>query len=630
MNSPCVMVRPRCPEGGRPAMGAARLRLAAGVAVSCAAAGAGWAQPIADTAWANPQSGVWSDATNWAGGAVPLNEPDKRFAVTIGVGGPAYTVTLDIDATVAALAVTSPSATLALGNRTLAVQDGGLRLSGTTLTGGMGARLEASGGARLLGASVQGPVEAMLGGRVSLKNARFLDGVSLAISGGEADVSRSAFIGSRVNFGSGLTTYGDGRIDVCDSDVGHDGLVAWGAGATFLAEGTSRFTLGRSAVLSVQGRGDRSFQAAGDDVSFVNDGMLAVDGAGAVLRLDGAAFENGGTVMVLGGALTTDGVALGRGDALERGTWVVGDGGAIDLGGAMVRALTGSARVELRGAGASFDAVESGLETIGGEAELVVSGGRALTLAARLALTEFGGVTIGRGSEVMLTGGLANLSGGRLAGGRLGLGGDLMVAGASVTMLSSDVALGSVGGLFDLNGRDAFADLRVIEAGAALSLEAGRVVTTIDAAEIAGTLRLAAEGGAAAEFAAGGLLAIDAGARVELQVASSGLFATVHAGGDLVFGAGDGSVAGTLVLDARGAGLAFGDELTLLSSDGLVRGQFADAVGLGLRGGLSIELVYGPGTVRAVVVPAPAGVMGVAVAGVLMSRRRRGAGSARG
>jgi len=83
--------------------------------------------------WAGAFNGNWSSPTNWSGG-LPVAGDD----VVINATGPAFTVTLDVDATIGSLTLGGASAfpTLAIpGGRTLTISGGAPStvLSGATL-----------------------------------------------------------------------------------------------------------------------------------------------------------------------------------------------------------------------------------------------------------------------------------------------------------------------------------------------------------------------------------------------------------------------------------------------------------------------------------------------------------------
>lgn len=115
---------------------------------------AAWSVRGTDFNFVNPAGGNWSNAANWS----PTGVPGLMDTATLGGTG-AYTVTLDVDATVVGLNVggSSGSPTLTIPAHTLRitgtgeiVSGGTLRMTGGTLSGnltiGLGGRLELSGG----------------------------------------------------------------------------------------------------------------------------------------------------------------------------------------------------------------------------------------------------------------------------------------------------------------------------------------------------------------------------------------------------------------------------------------------------------------------------------------------------
>ncbi|MFL5327600.1 MAG: hypothetical protein ACJ8C4_01685 [Gemmataceae bacterium] len=64
--------------------------------------------------WKDPVSGNWNDSERWLGGVVP----GASDIAVIDKTGANYSVTLDVDATVAGLTLNSPNATFSATNRT--------------------------------------------------------------------------------------------------------------------------------------------------------------------------------------------------------------------------------------------------------------------------------------------------------------------------------------------------------------------------------------------------------------------------------------------------------------------------------------------------------------------------------
>ena len=74
-------------------------------------------QPVCDVSWASPVSGNWNEATKW----IPSAVPGSTQVACIDATGDTYTVTLNINDTVAGFSLDSPDATFSATGRTLTV-----------------------------------------------------------------------------------------------------------------------------------------------------------------------------------------------------------------------------------------------------------------------------------------------------------------------------------------------------------------------------------------------------------------------------------------------------------------------------------------------------------------------------
>ena len=274
-------------------MGARLVRL--GVVGVVLVAGAARAQT--DTSWLVGVDGLWNDAANWSNG-VPDNG-GLTFNAIIGVPGVAgeYVVTLDIDATVDGLEMTSEDATL-----------------------------DGQGGA--FGLDV-------------LQSVLLSDARLAALSGMTSQ---------------GMLTFDSQLCDeLCDIPISHTGTgVVWqGLGGIDLL-GSTTFTHGAGSTFTITSDATMQLDAP---ATFRNEGTL-LKTSGGITTLDGAlggVFENPGTVDVGAGVLATDALDV-PGGTLAEGAWIVRDGTTLDLVGATI--MQNAAAVTLSGPGSQFPAFD--------------------------------------------------------------------------------------------------------------------------------------------------------------------------------------------------------------------------------------------------------------------------------
>lgn len=78
-------------------------------------------QLLSTVSWTNPAGGNWDQAANWKDDTGANRVPTNADDVVIDLSGADYTVTLNVDATVASVRLNSSNATLSLSSRTITV-----------------------------------------------------------------------------------------------------------------------------------------------------------------------------------------------------------------------------------------------------------------------------------------------------------------------------------------------------------------------------------------------------------------------------------------------------------------------------------------------------------------------------
>jgi hypothetical protein len=254
------------------------------------------ANPIA---WANPVSGNWSTPANWNPPQVPGAADDAQITLD-----GTYTVTLDVDATVASLALGGTTGTQTLG----LTASHTLTLSGQGSAGAHGVVAQVNGVLRGTGTLTVDGAYNWSGGTMTDAGTTTVNG-PLAISGTAA---KSLFGGRHLET-SGTTTWtGTGDIATCGSsftcviansgtwDIQNDRImnISSGGTTTFVNNGTVRKTAGSGAT---------SIFAAMNNASLVDitvpGGTLGLDGGGTST---GSFTGSAGTTLRFGGAATLD------------------------------------------------------------------------------------------------------------------------------------------------------------------------------------------------------------------------------------------------------------------------------------------------------------------------------------
>jgi hypothetical protein len=612
------------------------------VAALAGLAGSVSAQTV-DTSWATGVLGTWSNASRWTGGAVPDNgsPPGVLYNVTIDVNpvlpGGQYTVQLDIDAEIEAFTLDNIAATLNLGTRTLTA-NAAVNLTSGRIRGTSSGRFLARGPTTISGVSIEGPITFESTGDLTLAGATFAGEVdnrtSLTTNGPQTLLAGTTFINTVwTNFSSLTNLTGINDYDICDSDIDHrNGRFDWSGGAALALDGDSSITVRDGALFEVTGAADRAIRGDGTQTLSLGGGAgngVFRQSGGGTTSFEGVQLENNGLVDVAAGTLTTDTAPVTAGE-LSSGAWMIRGGAELDFQGAAVNALSGSAEVMLDGAGSVFDAVTT-LAAVSDDASFGVTAGRDFATAGGLNINGAGGLLVGSGSELTVSGNLSSIAGGTLTNGRLRLGGTLRADNANITTIAGDLELSGsarfvrpAGGGGDV---DALDGLQTITSTGRLSLLGGARLDNIDALDLDGELRLGGTG-TPGEAAARVLTstAIDDAGVLTTVIGSTDDFGSLRVDGVLELGdTGGVTPAGTIRVELDGYTLSIGDRFTVVTAGELI-GEFA-AIDGPAAGGLFFDVLYettlaGDDAVTLVVVPSPAGVGLLLLAGA--RRRRRG------
>lgn len=346
--------------------------------------------PVTTVQWAAPVSGFWNTPNNWNPQVVPNNMGMLEYDAQILVGGPLYTVTLDVPVTVRSLDLLSGSATFDLNNMPFTVEQD-FRLTST--------------------ATLQAPF--VSSGEFIVNGDAQLSGGTLMWLPNFTSNGRLFFIGSVED-----STDAGPTVEMCDSNVGHNGsAVKWSSTAADGAEGVaptillnmaSVFTHGSASVFLIESDAVMNQQSLPAFTStFNNQGVLRKQNSTGLTVFSNFNFNNTGTVEVASGTLRINGVPLPSG-ALQTGVWIVRAGCTLDFPSSNIR--TNSADITLDGAASNFQALQA-LRTNTASGNLRVRSGRGFVAQPSTSLlTNSGRLRPGPGSVIGVTGDM-NLQG---------------------------------------------------------------------------------------------------------------------------------------------------------------------------------------------------------------------------
>ena len=237
--------------------------------------------------WVNPVDGNWTDATRWSTNPLFPNNTGPTYNAFIDQTGAPYTVTLDQGITVTDLHLTSADAILDLTTNNLVVA---------------GDFFQAS--ARLRGSST--------GGTLTVAGTASFTGSFAA----PAVVGVSTFIAQSALVFTPVTT-----IDICDTEVYHDGVAAtWNGGDIRLDHG-AHYHEGVNGTFNITSNGTLSYPALGAQSGFINAGVIRKSAGTGVTFFNGVDLDNTGTVQVEAGTFRADRPVQVSGSTLTGGPW---------------------------------------------------------------------------------------------------------------------------------------------------------------------------------------------------------------------------------------------------------------------------------------------------------------------
>ncbi len=417
---------------------ACALALAAGAA--CAARTS--AQTTAT--WLNAADGNWNDPTQWSTNPAFPNNGGQTYNVFITPTGAPYTVTLNQPITINDLHLTSPDAILDLTNNNLVTQ-GDYSQSGAQLHGGLTAgTMTVAGTASFTGSFT----------------AEALDEVF-------------AFHAQTALIFNPITT-----IDICDTDVYHDGSnCLWSGGNMTLNEG-AHFHENAAGTFNMTSDGTLSYTNLGAQSGFINAGTIRKSAGSGVSFFSGVDLDNTGTVQVETGTIRADRPVQVSGSTLTGGKWKVLNGSTLDLVGANI--TTNQADITLDGAASSFAAINN-LATNAAAGKLTIQSGRDFLTTGDF--TNNGSITVGTGTtfQVEPNHDLTNYSSASktLTGGTLAVSGILKFRNADIQVDAAAVTLdGAASDIQNTAGAHALDSLSTIAPTGSFTIQNGRNFTT--------------------------------------------------------------------------------------------------------------------------------------------------------
>jgi len=329
--------------------------------------------------WAAATSGNWSNPANWVGGVVP--GPTETAAITVPG---TYTVTLDVNDTIAGLQLggSSGTQTLAAASRTFRVSgtaqvnaNGFLDFRASTLTGGT---LSNSGTILSTGSSTISP--AVVTSASSLLRIQGINTYGLGTLSVTSTFTNNGAIvltdtissyGATLSMPPGATLINapGGTIDAAVGALGprtlalaldNRGTVTLDRGLT-LSRASANHT--NSGTINVIG-GDFTVSQSGTAPTFTTSGAIAID-AGRTLQVTGGAFDYaGGTIVGPGALALTNATATvtpalsTAAVALSLTSSTVGGGGSLTV--------AGSTTLDIRSSTVNLNFLNQGFVTVTG------------------------------------------------------------------------------------------------------------------------------------------------------------------------------------------------------------------------------------------------------------------------
>jgi len=391
----------------------------------------------ATVSWVNSKGGLWSQDSNWSTGVQPGHTDDVEITLT-----GTYTVTLDVDATVASLTLGAASRA-----QTLSLPSNTLTLKGASTVGSHGV-LELAGGTLVAGGMVITGTLNWIGGTMS--------GNGTTAIAAEATVTISG--GALVKSLSGRT-------------ISNAGTVTWTSDAADIQANGGSNVFTNTGTFNAQNSSHMSI--VGGTLTFNNQtgGTLTRSGLATTTQFD-VPFNNTGTVNVNGGTLSlAGGGSSGGAFNVASGTMLDLAGGTHNLTGASV---SGAGEVNVSAGTVNF----AGSYTVTGNTN--ISGGTAnFNVPTSISGCTLSGGTLGGSGTVTVTGTLS-WTGGTMSGS-----GTTAIASAANLTISGDGVVTSTrainnagtvnvnGGTLSLAGSDSSGGVFSVASGATMDFNAG-------------------------------------------------------------------------------------------------------------------------------------------------------------
>ena len=278
--------------------------------------------------WTNAVGGNWSNATNWS----PNQVPGSLDTAVISAGG-TYSVTLDVNATIAGLIVGGSS-----GAQTFSINANTLTLNGLATINTNG--LFNLGGGTILGGVVLTTNGTSLVVRSGTLNGVTVDGIlDVGNSDNEAGlaVTNGLTLNGTLLMGNPTNSSWGGLEFLGTQTLGGNGVVVFGNqssyyNALFLANGGTSLTLGPGITVHGQNGtlGYGSWWGGAQNISITNQGTISCDVSGGTIVVNAQPLVNDGTLaMSNGGSLNLNYLASvvglfpsGSGTLTLNGNWV--------------------------------------------------------------------------------------------------------------------------------------------------------------------------------------------------------------------------------------------------------------------------------------------------------------------
>lgn len=372
---------------------------------------AGTAHGQDDAFWSNSNGGQWSTAASWSGGVVPNNNGDNTFNATLDnlKAGP-YTVTLDIDVTVQNLSLLGSDVTLNLFDGNLTVIEDAIFANGVV-----------NRQAKEPGAAA-----------VNVDGSLTLTDVALMGAG-------------TVRANGGLTIGGNTQTDICNTCVDNrSSAFLVGPGSLALNQ-NGELNNGDGSSFTIVADQNRSISGDGTG-RFVNEGTLntaiSSRGGSGITNFSNVEFINTGTLNVFAGQVQLNTVNnLAPGQILSEGTWNVFDGSALFFNDNFFNKL--DTELNISGANSNVSGITSLNEVLENGRFGILNGQNFTSSSTSGGFGNSGEIEVGLGSrfDVAGSGGLNNLDGDAIFGGKYIVAGTFITGADQIQLLEADLTL---------------------------------------------------------------------------------------------------------------------------------------------------------------------------------------------